>query len=120
MFTDAGFGTLVKNHSAESHVVILGDVIERDGVIRCHGVLLDHRCAKIHRVCRPTQAAEAHAAATAADVALWFQVLLTELFTHDFDYKRLTPPTEFPLLNPFHESPPDEEVKKGDQLAFDS
>ena len=120
MFTDAGFGTLVKNHSAESHVVILGDVIERDGAIRCHGVLLGHRCAKIHRVCRPTQAAEAHAAATAADVALWFQVLLTELFTHDFDYKRLTPPTEFPLLNPFHESPSDEEVKKGDQLAFDS
>ena len=35
-FTDAGFGAQVKNRSAESHVVILGDVIERDGIIKCH------------------------------------------------------------------------------------
>ena len=110
MFTDAGFGTLIKNHSIESHVIVLGDVIGRDGVIQCHGLLLDHRCAKIHRVCRSTLAAEAHAAVTAVDVALWFQVLLTEIFTHHFDYQLLTPPTHFPLRNPFHESPSNAEV----------
>ena len=112
VFTDAGFGALVKNHSVESHVVALGDVINRDGTIKCHGLLLDHRCAKIHRVCRPTLSAEAHAAVTAVDVALWFQVLLTEIFSRKFDYQRLTPPTEFPLLNPFNESPPNADLKK--------
>ena len=112
VFTDAGFGTLVKNHSIESHVVVLGDVIDRDGIIKCHGLLLGHRCAKIHRVCRSTLAAEAHAAVSAVDVALWFQVLLTEIFTHNFDYRKLTPPTEFPLVNPFHESPSDADVRK--------
>ena len=112
VFTDAGFGTLSKNHSVESHVVILGDVISRDGVIKCHGVMLDHRCAKIHRVCRSTLAAEAHAAVTAVDVALWFQVLLIEIFTQKFDYRRLTPPTDFPLRNPFNDSPSNAEVQQ--------
>ena len=112
VFTDAGFGTLVKNHSVESRVVVLGDVIARDGILTCHGLLLDHRCAKIHRVCRSTLSAETHAAVSAVDVALWFQVLLIEIFTHRFEYQRLTPPTFFPLQNPFRESPSDAEVKK--------
>ena len=112
VFTDAGFGTLIKNHSVESHVVILGDVIARDGEIDCHGLLLDHRCAEIHRVCRSTLSAESHAAVTAVDVALWFQVLLIEICTHRFEYQRLTPPTFSPLQNPFRESPSDAEVQK--------
>ena len=112
VFADAGFGTLVRNHIVESQVVVLGDVISRDGTIERRGLLLDHRCAKIHRVCWPTVAAEAHAAVTAVDVALWPQVLLTEIFTRKFDYKRLTPPKVFPLLNPFRESPSDSEVRK--------
>ena len=116
VFTDAGFGAFVKSHSAESHVVILGDVIERDGVIKCHGLMLDHRCAKIHRVCRSTLSDEANAAVTAVDVALWFQVLLTEIFRHQFEYKRLTPPTEFPLLSPFNDSPPNEELQREESL----
>ena len=29
VFGDAGFGTLVQNRCAESHVVVLGDVVER-------------------------------------------------------------------------------------------
>ena len=102
----------MKNHSVESHVVVLGGVIGRDGIIKCHGAMLGHRCAKIHRVRRSTLAAEAHAAVTALDVALWVQVLLTEIFTRHLDYQRLTPPTEFPRLNPFHESPSNAEVKK--------
>ena len=111
-FTDSGFGTLVKNHSVESHVVILGDVIARDGEIDCHGLLVDHRCAKIHRVCRSTLSDESQAAATAVDVALWFQILLIEICTHRFEYQKLTPPTFFPLQNPFHESPTDAVAQK--------
>ena len=93
-------------------MVILGEVIGRDGIIKCHGVMLDHRCAKIHRVCRPTLAAEAHAAVTAVDAALRFQVLLIEISTRKFEYRRLTPPTDFPLGNPFRESPSNAEVQK--------
>lgn len=74
-----------------------------DGVIKRHGLMMCHRCAKIHRVCRSTLAAEASDAATAVDVALWFQVLLTDSFTREFDYMRLAPPTGFPLINPFLE-----------------
>ena len=111
VFTDAGFGTLTQNHSVESHVVILGDVLSRDGIIQCHGMLLDHRCAKIHRVCRSTLAAEAHAAVSAVDVALWTQVLLTEIFSGKYEYARLTPPTEFPIQDPFRPAPTNEEVQ---------
>ena len=106
----------LQNHSVESHVVILGDLIDRGGIIKCHGLMLDRRCAKIHRVFRSTLAAEAHAAVAAVDVALRFQVLLTEIFTHQFNYQRLTPPTNFPLLNPFHESPPNAEANQEDVL----
>ena len=112
VFTDAGFGTLSKNHSIESHVLIFGDVLSRDGMIQCHGLLLDHRCAKIHRVCRSTLSAEAHAAVTAVDVALWTQVLLTEIFTGKYDHARLTPPTEFPIVDPFNQAPTNQEVKQ--------
>ena len=117
VFTDAGFATLAGSHSIESHVIILGDVIDRDGSIQCHGMLLDHRCAKLHRVCRSTLAAEAHAAVTAVDVALWMQVLLIELFTGRFDYARLTPPTEFPIKDPFSQAPTNQEVKQ--QTGYD-
>ena len=116
VFTDAGFGTLVQNQSVESHVVLLGGVIERGGIIKCHGLMLGRRCAKIRRVCRSTLAAEARGAVTAVDVALWFHVILTEIFTHDFYYKRLTPPTEFPPINPFRESPSDDDAKRETSL----
>ena len=117
VFAGDGFGTLVKSHSAESRVVVLGDVIGRDGVAKFHGLLLGDRCAKIRRFCRSTLAAEAHSAVTAVGVALWPQVLMAELlFAHDFDYRRLTPPTEFLPMNPPHESPPDEDVRKEGKL----
>ena len=115
VFTDAGFGTLTKNHSIESHVLVLGDVLERDGLIQCHGLMLDHRCAKIHRVCRSTLSAEAHAAVTAVDAALWTQVLMTEVFTGRYEHARLTPPTEFPIQDPFSEAPSNQEVKRETQ-----
>ena len=115
VFTDAGFGTLTKNHSIESHVLVLGDVLERDGLIQCHGLMLDHRCAKIHRVCRSTLSAEAHAAVTAVDAALWTQVLMIEIFTGRYEHTRLTPPTEFPIQDPFNEAPSNQEVKRETQ-----
>ena len=111
VFTDAGFATLAKSHSIESHVVVFCDVVARDGMIHCHGMLLDHRCAKLHRVCRSTLAAEAHAAVTAADVALWVQILLIDVFTGKFDYTRLTPPTDFPIKGPFSQAPTNQEAK---------
>ena len=117
VFTDAGFGTLVRNRSSESHVIILGDVIERDGIVKCPGLTMGRRCAKMHRVCMSTLADEANAAVTAVGVALWFQVLLAEIFTHHFDYKRRAPPNEFPLINPFRESPTKEEIKQEASLG---
>ena len=112
IFTDAGFGTLLQNHSVESHVVILGDVVERGGVGKCHGLMLDHRCAKIRRVCRCAFSADAHGTVTAVDAALWLQLIPTEISTRNFDYKRLTPPNEFPSINPFRESPWNKAVKR--------
>ena len=69
-FTDAGFAKLTGSRSIEAHAMVLGDVIDRDGSIQRRGMLLDHRCAKRRRVCRPTLAAEAHAEVTSVDVAL--------------------------------------------------
>ena len=97
--------------------MILGRVISRDGIVHCHGGMIDHRCAKIHRVCRSSLSAETNAAITAADWSLWFQVFLTEIFTQEFKIKQISPPTSFPLRNPFEESPTDREIKREIDLA---
>ena len=109
-FTDAGFGSLTNHFSIESNFLVLGRAAKRDGIAHCHGGLLDHRCAKIHRVCRSSLSAEAHAAITAVDWSLWFQVFLIELFTNHFEVRKISPPTSFPLRNPFGKSPTDNEV----------
>ena len=59
-----------------------------------------HRCAEIHRVCRPELSADAHAAVTSVNSALWAQILLTEIFTGKYDYTILNPPTEFAIVDP--------------------
>ena len=109
-FADAGFSALAGSHSIEGSVTILGKVINRYGVVRCHGYLIDRRCAKIQMVCKSSLAAEAHASATAADQALWLQVYLAEIFTGSYQISQITPPTEYPLPDPFGVSPTDQEV----------
>ena len=116
-FSDAGFASLAGSYSVEGNFLILGQVVSRDGVVHCHGGLIDHRCAKIHRVCRSSLSAETHAAITATDWALWFQVFLTEIFTQVFDVRRISPPTSFPLRNPFGESPSDAQINTEINLA---
>ena len=111
VFTDAGFGSLTGSHSIEGSVTALAEVISRDGAIKCHGTLLDHRCAKIQRVCKSSLAAECHASLTAADQALWLQALLHEVVTGNYITAHLSPPTEFPLPDPFGPSPSDAEVR---------
>ena len=66
-------------------MIILARFGHRDGAIHCQGTLLDHRCAKIHRVCISSLSAECHAAVTAGDHAIWFQMILMELGTHRYD-----------------------------------
>ena len=110
-FTDAGFASLEGDCSIESNVVIFGKILFRDGVIHCHGYLLDHRCAKIQRVCRSSLSAECHAAVTAGDYSLWYQILLNELFTHRLLIRQLCPPTNYPMLDPFSKSPSDATLK---------
>ena len=111
IFADAGFGSLSGSHYIEGSVTILAEVLARDGSIKCHGALIDHRCAKIQRVCKSSLAAECHAAITAADQGLWIQSLLHELVTGHYIIDHLSPPTEFPLPDPFGPSPTDEEVR---------
>ena len=110
LFTDAGFGSLVGSHSIEGTVIVLATVTGRGGVRNCHGYLLDHRCAKIQRVCKSSLAAEAHAALNAADQALLFQGLLTEIVTGIYDISKISPPTTYPLPDPYGPSPTDQEV----------
>ena len=110
-FTDAGFASLEGEHSVESNLLVFGRALFRDGVIHCHGYLIDRKCAKIQRVCRSSLAAECHAAVTAGDYALWYQVLLIEIFTHRYEIRRICPPTDCPMLGPFAESPSDSQLK---------
>ena len=85
----------------------------RGGVIRCHWYLTGHRCAKIQRSRRSSLSAECHAEATAGDFPLWYQVRLIEIFTHSYQIRRLRPPTDCPMLNPFNDSPSGEKLKAG-------
>ena len=109
-FTDAGYSPLAGSHSIEGSVTVLGKVVRRDGIVQCHGFLIDHRCAKIQRVCKSSLAAEAHASVTAADQALWMQVYLKEIITGTYNIEQIAPPTEYPLPNPFGLAPTDQEV----------
>ena len=110
-FTDAGFATLHDEHSIESNVTIFGKVLYRDGAIHCQGFLLGHRCAKIQRVCRSPLSDECRAAVTAGDYALRYQILLIELLTHRYQIRKLRPPTNCPMLNPFGQGPTDRDLK---------
>ena len=107
-FSDAGYASLEGSHSIEGAFVILGQVISRDGIINCEGQMVDHRCAKIHRVCRSSLGAEARAAVSACDQALWLQMLMTEIATSNYDIRRYCPPTDYPIQNPFAPEPPNE------------
>ena len=109
-FPDAGFASLGSSHSIEGTFVILAQVLSRDGVINCLGHMLDHRCAKIHRVRRSSLDAEAHADVSACDQALWLKMLLTEITTGEYDIRKYSHPTEFPLRNPFAKDPTDDQV----------
>ena len=112
-FTDAGLSSLPGDHSVESRLTVRVELISRGGTVECHGVLLDHRFAKIHRVCRSSLNAESHAAVTAADTAIWFQILLIELTTHEFHLSHISPPSgESPLPDPFENPPSPESLKK--------
>ena len=72
---------------------------------------------KIQRVCKSSLSAEAHAALTASDQALWFQVLLVEITTGKYDISSVSPPTTYPLPDPFGPSPTDREVQTQIQTA---
>ena len=108
--TDDGSGSLANSHPIEGSVAVLCKVASRSGIIHCHGYLLGHSCSKIQRVCKSSLASEAHSALTAADQALWFQVLLTEIVTGVYDITKISPLSTFPLPGPFGPSPTDEEV----------
>ena len=110
-FTDAGFASLEGSRSIEGTFLVLGQVLARDGIIKCIGHLLGHRCAKIHRVCKSSLAAEAHAAVAACDQALWIQMPLIEIATGNYDIRRYCPPTDYPLQNPFSPAPTDDQVQ---------
>ena len=110
-FTDAGFGALHGDHSIESNVAIFGKVLFRDGSIQCHGFLIDHRCAKIQRVCLSPLSAECHAAVTAGDYALRYQIVLVELLTQRYQIRQLCHPTDCPMLNHYENSPSNEKLQ---------
>ena len=97
-FADAVFGSLPGDRSVESSFTAIGELISRDGTVECHGVLLDHRCAKIHRFCRSSLNAESHAVVTAADTAIWFQILLIELTAREFHLSRISTRRDFLYL----------------------
>ena len=108
--TDAGVGPLAQSHSAEGAAAVLDQVADRDGVIHFHGYMIDRRCAEIQRACKSSLAAEAHAALTAADQALRFQVSPTGIVTWKYDITAISPPAVYPLPDHFGHSPTDKEV----------
>ena len=117
-FGDAGFASSEGDRIVESNVVIFGRNLFRDGAIRFHGYLIDPRCAKLQRVRRSSLLAECHAAVTAGDYALRYQVLLIEFFAHSYQIRRLRPPTHYPMINPFSDSPSDAPLK-ADKVFWD-
>ena len=96
VFADGGFGPLTGSRSIDGPVAVLAGVISRDGSISCHGALLDHRCAKIQRVCKSSLDAEGRADVAASDQSLRTQALLYEIVTGAYEIRRISHPSEFP------------------------
>ena len=106
-FPDAGSGSLHGDHSVAGDIIILCQFIDSDFIISRHGHMPDRRCAKIHRVCKSSLAAEAHAAVYATGHVLWLKTLLWEMTTGTYDIAPISPPTDYPIRNPFAPSPTD-------------
>ena len=89
------------SQSIEGSVDVMGEVDSRDCFTTCRGTLHGRRCAKIQRVCKPSLDAEGRAALTSSDQVLWTQSLLHEIATGAYEICRISPPSEFPLPDPF-------------------
>ena len=107
----SGFGSLTGSQSIECSATVLGEVVSRGGFITFQGALLDHRCAKIQRICKSSLAAERHAALTDADQALRMQSLLGEIVTGAYEIRHISPLSEFPFPDPLGPSPTEDKVK---------
>ena len=110
-FADAGLASLEGDRGVESNLLVPGQTLFRDSVIRCHGYLIDPKCAKIQRVRCSSLAVKSHAAVTAGDYALRYQVLPIGMFTHSYEIRRLRHPTDCPTMNPFSDSPSGSQLK---------
>ena len=97
--------------SVEGSKTVLAEAVTRDGAIHWHGSLLDHRCAKIQRVCESSISAESRATVAEDDQALWIQALLNEITTGRYDIIHIAPPSEFPRPDPSGPPPTNGEVK---------
>ena len=116
-FLDAGFASLTDHRSVGGNFLIPRRVNSQDGAARCHGGIIDRRCAKIHRPRRSSLAAETNAAIAAADWALWFQVFLIQIHTRKFCIRQVSHPTSSRIRNPPGSSPPAQQLKTEIMLA---
>ena len=106
-FADACFVAIGDSHRFECDFIVLGEVIDRACTIQRYGYLGGRRCAKIHRVRRIDLSAECHDAIPASGRALWLQMSLIEQITGKYDMSSFSPPTEYPMRNPFTPTPED-------------
>ena len=103
--SDASFGALSESASLESNISILGLPQKRDGIIQRQGSLVSWHCRRLGRISRSSAQAEGLALSNSAEITLYYQILLTELFTGSYRTSFLRESHPVPLPSPFKMPP---------------
>ena len=74
-------------------------------------ILIGIRRSEIQRARRSPLSAECPAAGAAGDYALRYRIMLVELVTHNYHIRKLSPPSDCPMLNPFNIATTDLQLK---------
>ena len=107
-FSDAGYATLRNSSSIQSHLIVLGVPIKRDGILECVGHHIAASSKKISRVSRSTLSSETVALADAVDASLWFKTILTEILFGIFSRNIVLPMSGYTMISPFKKPEPTE------------
>ena len=104
-FSDCGFATLHLHRSVESHLIIVGKPLKRDGDISLIGHAIDFGCREIPRTTRSTISGDAVALANAIDSGIFAQSMLVEIFCGIVPSLHINDTDPYPLTTPFQPSP---------------
>ena len=104
-FSDASFGTLRGEGSVEANIILIGLPIRRDGIVERRGQLVSWHFRRSNRARRSTAQAEGLPLSNAGELAMYFQIPLTDILGGEYQIDFLRQCHPLPSMSPFKSSP---------------